>query len=407
MSRPVLLIEIGAGPLPAVTPVSRPRGNWVPAVYQAPPINPPTGVTPTPVNDGVLLQWEPVAGVDVVYIIDRSAAAEGPWLEIDRTTATRYLYSDGTNSVWYFRIRSSINGRSGDGSVVRAQLDMTTEKIRQEFLAAAVRDKQIAEEAMASANKAREDAIAHADALNATLGDLVNADEWNGTSLYPKGDFVRHDGRLYRARVQNSGVVPAGNDATWQNVGNYASAGEAMAVAVDMATQTANNLAAEVIRLSAVYARLPAGDGQLAPSAWVSEGFAALTNADSAIGRRVGTVEGRMPAGNGALETAARVTAVDEAAVRRNEAIAQRVGVVEGRMPSGSGGLATSASVTSVEQASVSRDQALGQRIDTTNASLAGKAETAALNALSSQVQQVGNQANATSTAVTAVVAKT
>ncbi|MCL1550456.1 hypothetical protein M3O38_04875 [Xanthomonas nasturtii] len=387
--------------------MSRPRGSWVPVVYQAPTIEPPAGITPTPVTDGVLLQWEPVAGVDVVYIIDRSAAAEGPWLEIDRTTATRYLYSDGTNSAWYFRIRASINGRTGSGIVVRAQLDMTTEKIRQEFLAAAARDKQIAEEALASANKAREDAIAHADALNAALGDLVNADEWNEISQYPKGDFVRYDGRLYRAELENSGVVPSDNPSTWQNVGNYSSAGEAIAAALDMANQTANELEAEATRLSGVIARLPAGDGQLAPSAWVSEGFAALTNADSAIGRRVGTVEGRMPAGTGGLETAARVTAVDEAAVWRNEVMGQRVGVVEARMPSGIGLLATSAGVTAVDQARVSGDQALGQRIEATNAAVAGKAETAALNALSSQVQQVGNQANATSTALTAVVAKT
>ncbi|MCP3048322.1 hypothetical protein K6X13_14665 [Xanthomonas euvesicatoria pv. allii] len=407
MSRPVLLIEIGAGPLPAVTPVSRPRGSWVPVVYQAPPINPPAGVIPTPVNDGVLLQWEPVAGVDVVYIIDRSATAEGPWLEIDRTTATRYLYSDGTNSVWYFRIRASINGRSGDGSVVRAQLDMTTEKIRQEFLAAVARDKQIAEEALASANKAREDAIAHADALNAALGDLVNADEWNEISLYPKGDFVRHDGRLYRAELENSGVVPASNPSTWQNVGNYSSAGEAIAAALDMANQTASELEAEASRLSGVIARLPAGDGQVAPSAWVSEGFTALTNTDAALGRRLGTVETRMPDGTGGLATSARVTAVDEAAAWRNEVMAQRVGVVETRMPSGIGLLATSAGVNAVDQARISGDQALGQRLETTNAAVAGKADTSALNALSSQVQQIGNQANATSTAVTAVVAKT
>lgn len=407
MSRPVLLIEIGAGPLPAITPVSRPRGSWVPVVYQAPPINPPAGVIPTPVNDGVLLQWEPVAGVDVVYIIERSAAAEGPWLEIDRTTATRYLYSDGTNSVWYFRIRASINGRTGSGSVVRAQLDMTTEKIRQEFLAAAERDRQIAKDALAAANKARDDAIAHADALNAALGDLVNADEWNEISQYPKGDFVRYDGRLYRAELENSGVVPADNPSTWQNVGNYSSAGEAIAAALDMANQTANELEAEATRLSGVIARLPSGDGQLATSASVADGLTALANADTALGRRVGTVEARMPAGDGALETAARVTAVDEAAVWRNGVMGQRVGVVEARMPSGIGLLATSAGVTAVDQARVSGDQALGQRLEATNATVAGKADTSALNALSSQVQQVGNQANATSTAVTAVVAKT
>ncbi|WP_241236784.1 TipJ family phage tail tip protein [Xanthomonas arboricola] len=334
---------------------------------------------------------------------DSPIPSSGKW-----TFAIRARNTNGTLSVAAKYITKTLGKNLGElQQEMQQAIDKTTEEIRQGFLEAAARDRQIAEQALAAANKAREDAIAHADALNATLGDLVNADEWNATSQYPKGDFVRHDGRLYRARVPNSGVVPVGNDATWQNVGNYASAGEAMAAAVDMATQTANNLAAEVTRLSAVYARLPAGDGQLAPSAWVSEGFTALTNADSALGRRVGTVEGRMPAGNGALETAARVTAVDEASVRRNEAMAQRVGVVEARMPSGIGLLATSAGVTAVDQARVSGDQALGQRIDATNAAVAGKAETAALNALSSQVQQVGNQANATSTAVTAVVAKT
>nr|WP_323475802.1 host specificity factor TipJ family phage tail protein [Xanthomonas campestris] len=334
---------------------------------------------------------------------DSPIPSSGKW-----TFAIRARNTNGTLSVAAKYITKTLGKNLGElQEEMQQAIDKTTEEIRQGFLEAAARDRQIAEQALAAANKAREDAIAHADALNATLGDLVNADEWAAPTTYPKGDFVRYDGRLYRARVPNTGVVPAGNDATWQNVGNYASAGEAMAAAIDMATQTANNLAAEVTRLSAVIARLPAGDGQLAPSAWVSEGFTALTNADTALGRRVGTVEARMPAGTGGLETAARVTAVDEAAVRRNEAMAQRVSVVEGRMPSGSGGLATSASVTAVEQASVNRDQAIGQRIDATNAAVAGKAETAALNALSSQVQQVGNQANATSTAVTAVVAKT
>ncbi|MCE4552654.1 hypothetical protein LYZ85_23705, partial [Xanthomonas hortorum pv. vitians] len=63
--------------------------------------------------------------------------------------------------------------------------------------------------------------------------------------------------------------------------------------------------------------------------------------------------------------------------------------------------------MTAVDQARVSGDQALGQRIEATNAAVAGKADTAALNALSSQVLQVGNQTTANSTALTAVVAKT
>ncbi|NIJ91869.1 hypothetical protein FHT12_000527 [Xanthomonas campestris] len=334
---------------------------------------------------------------------DSPIPASGKW-----TFAIRARNTNGTLSVAAKYVTKTLGKNLGElQEEMQQAIDQTTEEIRQGFLEAAERNRQTAEAALAAANKAREDAIAHADALNAALGDLVNADEWTSTASYPKGDFVRHDGRLYRAELANSGVVPAGNPSTWQNVGNYSSAGEAIAAALDMANQTANELEAEATRLSGVIARLPAGDGQLAPSAWVSEGFAALTSADTAIGRRVGTVEGRMPSGNGALETAARVTAVDEAAVRRNEAMAQRVGVVETRMPSGVGLLATSAGVNAVDQARISGDQALGQRIEATNAAVAGKADTSALNALSSQVQQVGNQANATSTAVTAVVAKT
>ncbi|MCC4618248.1 hypothetical protein LL972_20015 [Xanthomonas campestris pv. asclepiadis] len=334
---------------------------------------------------------------------DSPIPASGKW-----TFAIRARNTNGTLSVAAKYVNKTLGKNLGElQEEMRQAIDQTTEEVRQGFLEAAARDRQIAEAALAAANKAREDAIAHADALNAALGDLVNADEWTSTALYPKGDFVRYDGRLYRAELENSGVVPANNPSTWQNVGNYSSAGEAIAAALDMANQTANELEAEANRLSGVIARLPAGAGQLATSASVGDEATARANADSALGRRVGTVEARMPAGTGGLETAARVTAVDEAAVWRNEVMGQRVGVVEARMPSGSGALATSASVTAVDQARVSGDQALGQRIEATNAAVAGKAETAALNSLSSQVQQIGNQANATSTAVTAVVAKT
>ncbi|RFF51736.1 host specificity factor TipJ family phage tail protein [Xanthomonas campestris] len=334
---------------------------------------------------------------------DSPIPSSGKW-----TFAIRARNTNGTLSVTAKYVTKTLGKNLGElQEEMRQAIDQTTEEVRQGFLEAAARDRQIAEEALAAANKAREDAIAHADALNAALGDLVNADEWNEISQYPKGDFVRYDGRLYRAEIANSGVVPAGNPSTWQNVGNYSSAGEAIAAALDVANQTANELEAEANRLSGVIARLPSGDGQLATSASVAEGLTALANADTALGRRVGTVEARMPAGTGGLETAARVTAVDEAAVWRNEVMGQRVGVVEARMPSGIGLLATSAGVSAVDQARVSGDQALGQRIEATNATVAGKADTSALNALSSQVQQVGNQANATSTAVTAVVAKT
>lgn len=382
-------------------------GFWTDTIQSANLAGAEIRYTQAPEQGAPMPAWDAMTPVgDSGYhtgAFDSPIPSSGKW-----TFAIRARNTNGTLSVAAKYVTKTLGKNLGElQEEMQQAIDQTTEEIRQGFLEAAARDRQIAEEALAAANKAREDAIAHADALNAALGDLVNADEWTSTASYPKGDFVRYDGRLYRAELENSGVVPAGNPSTWQNVGNYSSAGEAIAAALDVANQTANELAAEVTRLSGVIARLPSGDGQLATSAAVGDEATARANADSAMGRRVGTVEARMPAGDGGLETAARVTAVDEAAVWRNEVMGQRVGVVEARMPSGIGLLATSAGVTAVDQARVSGDQALGQRIEATNATVAGKADTSALNALSSQVQQVGNQANATSTALTAVVAKT
>ncbi|APP85403.1 hypothetical protein CFBP498_37810 [Xanthomonas hortorum pv. vitians] len=382
-------------------------GFWTDTIQSANLAGAEIRYTQAPEQDAPMPAWDAMTPVgDSGYhtgAFDSPIPASGKW-----TFAIRARNTNGTLSVAAKYITKTLGKNLGElQEEMRQAIDQTTEEIRQGFLEAAARDRQIAEEALAAANKAREDAIAHADALNAALGDLVNADEWTSTASYPKGDFVRYDGRLYRAELANSGVVPAGNPSTWQNVGNYSSAGEAIAAALDVANQTANELAAEVTRLSGVIARLPSGDGQLATSAAVGDEATSRANADSALGRRVGTVEARMPSGTGGLETAARVTAVDEAAVWRNEVMGQRVGVVEARMPSGIGLLATSAGVTAVDQARVSGDQALGQRIEATNAAVAGKADTAALNALSSQVLQVGNQTTANSTALTAVVAKT
>ncbi|MCC4600311.1 host specificity factor TipJ family phage tail protein [Xanthomonas melonis] len=330
---------------------------------------------------------------------DSPIPASGKW-----TFAIRARNTNGTLSVAAKYVTKTLGKNLGElQEEMQQAIDQTTEQIRQGLMEAAERDRQIAEEALAAANKARDDAIAHADALNAALGDLVNADEWTSTASYPKGDFVRYDGRLYRAELANSGVVPAGNPSTWQNVGNYSSAGEAIAAALDMANQTANELEAEATRLAAVVARLPAGTGQLATSASVSEESTARANADSVLGQRTSVVEARMPAGNGGLATAASVTAASTASTDRDAALGQRIGVVEARMPSGTGGLATSASVTAVDTASASRDTALGQRIDSTNAVVAGKADTTAVNALQSNVNQIGNETTANSLALTQV----
>ncbi|WDM66855.1 hypothetical protein [Xanthomonas cucurbitae] len=369
MSRPVLLIEIGAGPLPAVTPVSRPRGSWVPVVYQAPPINPPAGVIPTPVNDGVLLQWEPVAGVDVVYIIDRSATAEGPWLEIDRTTATRYLYSDGTNSVWYFRIRASINGRSGDGSVVRAQLDMTTEKIRQEFLNAAAEAEQLTKQLTDLAGE-----LAGQAQELANLQGLIDAPEWTSDVTWNKGALVKRSGRLYVAE-QNVPVGIAITDlAYWNDIGQYATLAEAVG-AVSVAT---NQLNTEVALIN----------GELDQLA------TALTGVRT-------TLAGKADA-SALTALTTRVTNAENALTSTSTAITYLDTTLNGKA-SASSVQALTTRVTTAENNII----AISQSITSINSVLNGKADANALQALQTTVNQQGNAITAQSTALTSVQART
>lgn len=267
MSRPVLLIEVGAGPLPAVTPVTRPAASWVPAIYQAPPIAPPTGVGTTPVTDGVLLQWDPIAGTGVVYIIDRSAAANGPWQEIARTTATRYLYSDGTNTAWYFRIRASINGQTGQGTTTApAAPDLTTAQIKQEFQDAAERDQQLAQDLVDRTKALAEELQAQAEELQETANTLatqaqelanlqaaLNATAYQADSAYPKGMLVKYDGGIYVAKVDVPAGHPPTQDAFWSYLGAYDSLAEAVgatAIAVSQAQAMVTELQGDLDILS-------------------------------------------------------------------------------------------------------------------------------------------------------------
>ncbi|WP_256775414.1 MULTISPECIES: host specificity factor TipJ family phage tail protein [unclassified Stenotrophomonas] len=129
-------------------------------------------------------------------------------------------------------------------------------------------DARVSSEAAADAtNKAKEAmeaAIAHADAIGAIVSDLIEADEWEAGKTYPVGDFVRRDGKLYRALQENTDAEPGVTPEDWQLVGNFSGVGEALAASIDMAYQNASDLAAEAGRINAIVARMPAGDGKVA-----------------------------------------------------------------------------------------------------------------------------------------------
>lgn len=273
MSRSILLVEIGAADLPAVTPVDVVAAPWVPHVYVAPLAPPPGNVGVLPAADSVTITWDAVDGADE-YIIETAPAAGGPWKEVARVRGTRYTYTTTSTAPIYFSVRAIINGKPGQpssesGTPIRTptQQELVELQMRQdaEKEARILGDLQAladaAADATAKADAALQVAMAHANGLVAQFGDILDADTWVVDRTYPDGDFVKHSGDLYRSLVEdNLGNDPATSPAQWLKVGEFNSVGEAVAASVAMGTQNATELAAESTRLDGVLARLPAGD---------------------------------------------------------------------------------------------------------------------------------------------------
>lgn len=168
-ARKLTLVEIGVGGLPSASPVAPRFSTWFPVPFKAPDVPPANGVTPTPVADGVVLEWDAVNLEGVVYVISRSESQDGPWTEIHRTTETRYVYSDGSGKTWWFQITPTVRGKTGTGTVVGVVPPTTSKDLaeQQAKLAAEIsaRIQAIADEAAARAAglaQAAQDLVAEA-----------------------------------------------------------------------------------------------------------------------------------------------------------------------------------------------------------------------------------------------------
>lgn len=119
MSRPVLIVDIGAGGLPSVTPVEPILASWVPAVYVAPPPPSPTDLLAEPISDGVLLTWNHAGGRGIEFRIERAvdvAGVPGTWIQIGQTADLRYTATTAADRVdgYWFRVRAVRNGKYSD-----------------------------------------------------------------------------------------------------------------------------------------------------------------------------------------------------------------------------------------------------------------------------------------------------
>lgn len=143
LARKLTLVEIGVGALPSPSPAAPRYSTWFPVAYRPPEVPPVDGVVPNPVADGVLIEWNPVDQAGVIYVIERGPSPQGPWTEIYRTVETRYLYSDGSGTKWWFRITPTVRGKPGSGSVVEATPSPTTNDLieQQQWLAKEIADR--------------------------------------------------------------------------------------------------------------------------------------------------------------------------------------------------------------------------------------------------------------------------
>ncbi|WP_261997035.1 carbohydrate binding domain-containing protein [Stenotrophomonas sp. Ste96] len=194
--RKITLIDIGAGALPSVTPVTAQNSSWFPTVYVSAETPPVDGVTPEPVADGVLIEWDAVDQAGVVYIIERGPSQNGPWTEIHRTTETRYLYSDGSGQKWFFRITASVRGKPGQGTVVEATPAPTTA----ELVAAQQKlDKEIVDRVLADANEA----ASRARDIGLVNAGLVQEAQTRVTQIGQAMDAVAAESRTRATQLLN------------------------------------------------------------------------------------------------------------------------------------------------------------------------------------------------------------
>jgi len=327
MNDAMLLLDIGpsAGALPTTTPAPVRYGTWFPVPHQASPIPPVNGATPTPVADGVLLEWTPADQPDVEYKIERAPNASGPWTEIARVSEPRYLVSDPSGATWHYRITPLVRGKAGapvtlEGAAKQAPsvADLVAQQaaLDAEVLARTQGDLQTALEAaadaqtkadaalanaseqtdaalaqaLAAANAALTTATAQTDALAAEVAEIVNAPEWEAEHAYITGWLVRHNNALYRASTETTGQPPDQHPAVWEHLGQYSSVAGIAAAALSSATTNASDLAAEVTRINALVARMPGGSGKLATQASVNQEQTARVNGDSANAQAIQAV---------------------------------------------------------------------------------------------------------------------
>ena len=288
------------------------------------------------------IQSADFAGVEIRYTTGEVASPV--WDDMTPVGETGYFTAPfeaviPTSGTWTFACRSRntsgtlstgmrVITRVLSGNLVEVIDDITAgqlaeqERLDQEIADRLQADIAVAEaagaDATAKANAARDAAIARVDALAAEVGEIVNAPEWSPDEDYIAGWLVRYNGHLYRAIVANTAYQPDISPSQWQYIGQFASAAEVAAAALELATTTASELEAEAVRINSLQARMPAGNDVLETKARVDQVNQASVDRDGALAQDISVVSAQ--AGTAASTATSAMTAAQDAASIANSA---------------------------------------------------------------------------------------
>jgi len=244
---------------------------------------------------------------------------------------------------------------------------------------------EAADDATEKADAARDAAMAQIDALAAVVNDLLEAPEWVADMDYADNAYVSYDARLYIAKRPNTGQQPDISPDDWQMVGEFSSAGEALAAVIALANQNASDIAAEASRIDGVIARLPAGNGAVASAEALDEVIVRVEETEEGIvatGQRieslraetVGTYAGDEETNAGDTESNAGVISVAQVAATATYSQAKRIDVVQAEFGD------FQATVTDTFETIASQNEATAERITQVQVELEGEVEAVANN---------------------------
>jgi len=190
MTRPVILIDIGADCLPEITPVEHIAASWVPVVYVAPLPPEPANLVATSAFDGILLTWDEIDGAR--FHVSTATAAGGPWNPVAETTDARYFHSEPVDAgAVYFKVVASINGRRGGASFVHASVKPPPGEELRELLEDEIAARYAAD--ALAAEKSAADLLAQALAQQAALDAEREAREQDVAAATARIDAIDDD----------------------------------------------------------------------------------------------------------------------------------------------------------------------------------------------------------------------